>query len=163
MGDYYVAVYQSTSVGVPTYTASGDRAAFTGKASGAGVTFSESNGAVLATQATVITKSASMSVASTGITLSAVPEWVSLLVFAKLGDATPGTDLLFDVSRNGGANWQTIPMAQAYPRTGGSVALTSGKVALTSAAGATAKWRIRMANSKMPEVLALGFMMGASS
>lgn len=159
-GTFHVAMFYSVSQTIETYTASANRSAYTGNATGNGVTFTETTGALPATNAVLATPPASMAVASTGLVLPSAPTWGRLFAFAKLQDATLGTDLLFDATRDG-ANWQALAMSQSYVRPDGSVALDSGKFAFTSASGTTGKWRARMANSKLPSLLAIGIMMGS--
>lgn len=162
-GTYHVALYYAASQTIETFSASAARTSFgSGNATGSGLTVTETTGSCFATNATLSTGIGALSVSSAGFVVSEVPDWFNVLAFVTLNSAVVGTDLVFSVSRDGGANWQTVTMTQRYTRIGGSVVIGSGVVNFTSASGATLKWRIQTFNSKTPYIFAVGISSGTN-
>lgn len=157
-GTYHIAQFYAASQNIQTYTSSGARAAYTGDATGSGLSFNETNGQVYASAAVLAAAGDGMTVASTSFPMNNTPEWARLLVFVELKGAVIGTGLLFDASSDG-AVWQEIPMTKLYDRAGGAAVLY-GQVALSGVPGLDGRWRVRTSGGSLPEILAIGLMMG---
>jgi hypothetical protein len=111
--------------------------------------------------ASSLTAGSAMTVKSQDINLSAAPDWGLLLAFVNLNGATLNTDIIFSLSRDG-TNFTTLTMTTLYTRADGSVCVSSGQTSLTSASGVLGQWKIVTANSKVPEVLAVGTQFGVN-
>jgi hypothetical protein len=90
---------------------------------------------------------------STALTAAAVPTTARLTARAKFVDSvTLGTDLMFDVSRDGGTSWSTFSMNDRFTVNSIRV-LESDTLDISSQpSGTSMKWRARTANGKMVEI-----------
>jgi hypothetical protein len=98
----------------------------------------------------------SLAVASTALTAASPPLSANLVVRYKPVDAiTLGTDLIFEVSRDGGVTWTAATMTDRFisPSPVAGVHVLEGAADLTSQpSGASMKWRARSANNKRFEL-----------
>ena len=95
-----------------------------------------------------------LTVASTALTAASAPSTMSALVRADYVDTpTLNTDLMLDVSRDGGTTWTTATLSLAYTAPGSIKVLTTNSVSVSGQpSGTSPKWRIRTANNKMVHI-----------
>lgn len=96
----------------------------------------------------------SLTVASTALTAASAPSTMSALVRVDYVDTpTLNTDLMLDVSRDGGTTWTTSTLSLAYTAPGSIKVLTTNNVSVSGQpSGTSPKWRIRTANNKMVHI-----------
>ena len=95
-----------------------------------------------------------LTVASTALTAASAPATMSALMRVDYVDTpTLNTDLMLDVSRDGGTTWTTSTLSLAYTAPGSIKVLTTNSVSVSGQpSGTSPKWRIRTANNKMVHV-----------
>lgn len=98
-----------------------------------------------------------LTVASTSLTAAAAPSSVKIIARVKEIDSiTLNTDLLFDVSRDGGTTWTTATMTDRFTSASPTASihiLESNSIDITSQpTGTSVKWRCRTDNNKSIEL-----------
>lgn len=98
---------------------------------------------------------ANMTVASTAFTAASAP--ASEKITARIISVDPitlNTDLMMDVSRDGGTTWTQVTLVERYTQPGSVKVIESNSVDVSGQPSGTApRWRIRTANNKMVEIL----------
>lgn len=92
--------------------------------------------------------------ASTALAAASAPSSAKIVARVKFVDSiTLGTDLMFDVSRDGGTTWTNATMNDRFTGPGSLHVLESDTVSLSAQPGGTdMKWRVRTDNDKMVEI-----------
>lgn len=96
-----------------------------------------------------------MTVASTAFTAASAPasEKITARIIA-VDPVTLNTDLLMDVSRDGGTTWTQVTLAEKFTQQGSVKVIESNDLDISGQpSGVAPRWRIRTANNKMVEIL----------
>ncbi|HWL04204.1 MAG TPA: hypothetical protein VNQ99_04600, partial [Xanthobacteraceae bacterium] len=97
-----------------------------------------------------------MTVSSATLAVSASPDAAKLVVrYKPIDSITLGTDLMFDVSRDGGTTWSAVTMADRFtsPSPVADIHVLEGDADVSGQpAGSDMKWRVRSANAKAFEL-----------
>lgn len=95
-----------------------------------------------------------MTVASTAFTAASAPTAGKITArIIAVDPVTLNTDLMMDVSRDGGTTWTQVTLAEKFTQPGSIKVIESGEVDISSQpSGMAPKWRIRTANNKLVEV-----------
>lgn len=97
-----------------------------------------------------------MTVRSLAFAAPAAPARARLVARVVLAGAVPGTDLLFEASRNDGDDWANVPMTARF--TSGGVQVLEGEASLAGQpAGTAPRWQVRSLNGKAVELHDLHF------
>lgn len=104
-----------------------------------------------------------LSVSSKDLLLPEAPVLGRLVAIVSKQDAILNTDLVFSLSRNGSA-YQTLTMAEVFPRADGSVYIDSGLVDISGVTtGTNGRYRIQTSGGKSPIIRAVGALFGADT
>lgn len=96
-----------------------------------------------------------MTVASTAFTAASAPasEKITARIIA-VDPVTLNTDLMMDVSRDGGTTWTQVTLAEKFTQPGSVKVIESNDLDISGQpSGVAPRWRIRTANNKMVEIL----------